>query len=421
MSRDWYIPEKKYFYDDYDLVSDEILKDQIDSIVRENWTNTVEVVRPMELMTKMNESLSRSSNIFSQIINIRGIFKAGNGTLYKSGYYYDFFKDENNNTQIKILVPANLRQKIKNDSLVILRGMVNKQIDASRSSVELLFRVDAILEELKSKAISDDDLKRISLVQKKNEKGRKPVESILKNKLMKKIHPKIYIFYAHGTITDQDFDRGVKSAGTEIDFTFNKEISFANTGQLISNLVSLDTAEAYDAICLVRGGGSGMEKMDDIRLFDCLLNMKTPTIGGFSHVGEGFNVTNMVDYNTGTPSLLGQFFDNLVKETAVERDGAINTLSDNIRRQYKPQLERLERLEKTTEENQKTINKLNEEKLEGKRKFDELQMKYKELETREYNSDKWKSISILLFIATTIIGIIALYLFSLYNKYSWAI
>lgn len=404
--------------DGFDDFADEIIMDEINSIVRENWTDTIDVIRPMELMTKMNVSLSRSSELFYQIINIRGIFKPGKGILYRSGYYYDFFKDENNETQIKILVPAMLRPKIKNDSLVILRGMVNKQIDAGKSSIELLFRVDAIIEELKVKAISDDELRRISLIQKKDEKGRKPVLSILKNKLMKNERPNVYIFYAQTTIGDQDFDRGVRSAGTEINFTFNKEIPFSNTSLLTSRLRSIDDTGNYDAICLVRGGGSGMEKLDNVQLFECLLNMKTPTIGGVSHVGEGYSITSMVDYNTGTPSLLGQAFDNLVKETALEREGAINVITEKINARYKPQLDRLRQLEKSATEDQKTIIKLKEDKLAEQTKYKELQYKYNELESQDIKTAMWRTLFILLLVAFIVLGAIALYI---YNKVSWAL
>lgn len=304
----------------------------------------VNSITPMQVMSKMNEYVSRNFGLFGEVVNIRGIFTAGNGTLYQNGYYYDNLKDENYTAFVKVLVRSTLRNRIKFDSLVVLRGMFVKKLKPDNSALEILFRVDSIVEEIKSKAISDEDLKRLELIQKKNEIGKKPVDSTLRNILMRNERPKIYIIYALGSITDKDFDKGVKSAGTQIDFTTDS-VSFANTAALIYKIMETDKTGNYHAICLVRGGGSGMDKLDNISLLETLLHVKTPIIAGLGHVGEVYYIKSIVDADEGTPSLLGQYFDNLVKECAQEREGTINNLAQKIEEKYKPHMRRLSELE----------------------------------------------------------------------------
>ena len=62
---------------------------KIDELVKERMPQHVSSLRPMQLMSQMNETLSKESDLFGKVLYIQGIFKPGNGVLYKSGYYYD--------------------------------------------------------------------------------------------------------------------------------------------------------------------------------------------------------------------------------------------------------------------------------------------------------------------------------------------
>ena len=399
-----------------ELMYQESFKAKIDEIVKEGSSKQISSIRPLQLMNQISEALSRESDLFGKIFNVQGIFKLGSGFLYGNGYYYDNIKDENSAAQIKILVSPLVRQKVKPDSLVVLSGMLIKNPDAQRGVMDIMFRVDSVIEEIKSKAINDEDLKRISLIQKKNEKGKEPVRALLKNKLMSNNRPKVCIIYAQTSITDQDFNKGVQTAGSQIDFTMCKAVSFADTPRLIQTLKYYDTMK-YDTICLVRGGGSGMDKLDDVRLFECLLNMNTPVIGAVGHVGENYSIHSMVDENAGTPSLLGQYFDILVKETAMEREGTINDLANKIKETYKPQLERLAVLEKSSKEDKEKIDRLFNERQKtilelAKVNNDMLELKKNQNEQVEKAKLQmanqirlWRIIAVICFIIAVIVSI----------------
>lgn len=399
-----------------ELMYQESFKAKIDEIAKEGSSKQISSIRPLQLMNQISEALSRESDLFGKIFNVQGIFKLGSGFLYGNGYYYDNIKDENSAAQIKILVSPLVRQKVKPDSLVVLSGMLIKKPDAQRGVMDIMFRVDSVIEEIKSKAINDEDLKRISLIQKKNEKGKEPVRALLKNKLMSNNRPKVCIIYAQTSITDQDFNKGVQTAGSQIDFTMCKAVSFADTPRLIQTLKYYDTMK-YDTICLVRGGGSGMDKLDDVRLFECLLNMNTPVIGAVGHVGENYSIHSMVDENAGTPSLLGQYFDNLVKETAMEREGTINDIANKIKETYKPQLERLAVLEKSSKEDKEKIDRLFNERQKtilelAKVNNDMLELKKNQNEQVEKAKLQmanqirlWRIIAVICFIIAVIVSI----------------
>lgn len=318
---------------------------------------------PIQILSKCNEALSKESDLFGTVIRLSGIYKIGNGTRYSLGYYYDKLVDLNTNSVVlNLLVNDFVREKLNTDSHVVLNGMMTKREDGGRSGISVFFRVDSIVEEVESKVITEDDIKRISLIQKKNEKGIKPIKSILRSKLMRNEKPQICLVYAHTSIVDQDFDKAVKSASSQIDFFTVKDVTFSNTSALIQKLKILDDSQKYDAICLVRGGGSGMDKLDDVKLLECIVGLNTPIMAGLGHVGEGYSIKSVVDENVGTPSLLGQYFDNLVKETSLEREGTINDLAKKMEVKYKPQMDRLAELEKITKSDKEKIDLLLKEK-----------------------------------------------------------
>ena len=254
---DWYSgplqAEESFFLEEEEDAFNGAIQSMIDDLVKEYTPQQVNALCPMQLISQMNETLSKESNFFGQILYVKGIFKQGNGTLYSNGYYYDNLKDENNNTQVKILVPASIRSEMRPDSLVIVRGMVTKKIDAFKSSVELQFRVDSIVEEVKAQAIDKDDQRRIELRQKKVVSGFKNVDSILETILLKNEHPRVALLLAQGSITLGDFESGKRAASVEIKFV-EERITFTQTSQLCAKLRSLDQ-QGYNAIALVRGGG----------------------------------------------------------------------------------------------------------------------------------------------------------------------
>ena len=168
---DWYMvgryEEEIWFQQqEEEEASLDILRAQIKELVEENKNLLGQPLTPLEFLSKVNESVSKVPDLFVMPVYLKGVFRHGNNTSYNN-YYYDLLKEEYTQEQIKIYIPALLRQRLKPDSLVILRGIPLKSIDYTRSSLEIIFRVDSIVEEVKSRALDPNDLRRIELRQRK--------------------------------------------------------------------------------------------------------------------------------------------------------------------------------------------------------------------------------------------------------------
>lgn len=72
----------------------------------------------------------------------------------------------------------------------------------------------------------------------------------------------ICLLFARGTITEQDFKKGLEAARSHIDFVEENKI-FAQISQLRAKLGQLDEME-YDVIAIVWGGGSSVKEVFDM-------------------------------------------------------------------------------------------------------------------------------------------------------------
>ena len=315
---------------------EEIMHAKIKELVEEIAPRQVDAICPMQLMSQMNETLSKESDFFGKIINIKGIFKPGNGVLY-ANYYYDNLKDENTNTQIKFLVPSSIRNRMKPDSLVIARGMVCKRIDALKSSVELQFRVDSIVEEVKEQAIDKDEVKRIELRQRKVEAGFKNVDSMLESMLLKGERPRVALVLPTTNRVLEDFEHGKRAASLAIDFV-DRTVTFTHTSDLCNVLRTLDGL-GFNAIALVRGGGiDSKTDVDKPEVIETVVGMRTPFISGLGHAPEIIFLRQVADKWTPNPNALGQYFAEIVEKAAEKRTNSRAALVKEVEKQFKDQL-----------------------------------------------------------------------------------
>lgn len=122
------------------------------------------------------------SDLDGKPIILKGIYVADpspNSKLY-GGYYYDHLKDENGQGDIVIKVSPTIRQKFKQNGLFTISGVVNRKVRANTSSINISLLVDEILNVEDSK-ITEEDLKKIQLLDEKRNHGYINVDSIIQS------------------------------------------------------------------------------------------------------------------------------------------------------------------------------------------------------------------------------------------------
>ena len=64
----------------------------------------------------------------------------------------------------------------------------------------------------------------------------------------------------------------------------------------------------YDVIAIIRGGGAGLEALDEVELLETLVKMNTAWMYGAGHEGEKLFILNIADKAIAIPHALGTYF-----------------------------------------------------------------------------------------------------------------
>lgn len=318
---------------------------------------------PSELLNIFVNFLSHKE-VNATVLCLNGIYFNGNNKLYQTGFY-DLLKDAHTNQYITINIPSSLRNNLNNGNLISVWGTISRSL-SYQGYIQIILNVTRT-EIKKDIAITKDELEREKLRRIKTKNGFKNVDKILEDKLFAGKRPQVAIIYAETAITNTDFNAGLQAAKSFIDF-HETRISFAQTNNLCAHLLKLDS-QGYDAIALVRGGGAGLDKLDEVNVIKTIVELKTASIYGAGHKDEKTFVRNVVDKAEPIPFALGTYFRDLVNSVIQKRNNSRAILIQEVRKQYEKQIDdsnkknkeltkQLEFMQKQKKNKQKTqINK----------------------------------------------------------------
>ena len=311
--------------------------------------------KPSEIIGIFNSILSRQS-VNAQIVYLRGIYLT-NPKSANWSYCYDTLRDEDSQEEITIRLTQQQRENLKNGNLVRVGGLLNRSV-SNKGFIQLILNVSRI-DIVQEQAYDENEIKRIELRQRKATAGFKNVDSILEQLLYTDQRPRVALLFAETSITMSDFEAGINAAKSAIDFE-EFRVSFSKTNELTDLLKNLDQ-QKYTVISLIRGGGSGIEKLDEIAVLETIVNLSTPIIGAIGHVDEKLFVKQLVDKCAPTPNGLGQYFSELVETVSEKKNKSKAALSEQIKKQFQSQIDTAQKQNKELQDKLSSLTKLQEE------------------------------------------------------------
>lgn len=313
------------------------------------------VYKPSELIGIFNSILAKQS-VNAQVVYLRGVYLASGRQPY-SGYFYDTLRDEDGQEELTLRLTQQQRNNLKNGNLVNVGGVLNRSV-SNKGFIQLNLNVSRI-DIVQEQAIDENEIKRMELRRLKVSKGYKTVDTILEGMLFVDQRPLVALVLAQSSITMTDFNAGINAAKTAIDFRENR-VNFANTVELCNTLKSLDT-QGFTVIAMVRGGGTGIEKVDELDVLNTIVNMNTPTIAAIGHPEEKLFIKQIADKEAPTPNGLGQYFSEMVENVSEKKTKSRAALTEQIKKQFKDQLEAGQKQNKELQEKLKVLTKNQEE------------------------------------------------------------
>lgn len=313
------------------------------------------IYKPSEIIGIFNSILAKQS-VNAQVVYLRGVYLA-NPKQGNWSYCYDTLRDEDSQEELTLQITHQQRENLKNGNLVSVGGVLNRSV-SNKGYIQITLKVSRI-EIVKEQAIDEAEIKRMELRQKKASIGFKNVDSVLENPLFTDSRPKVALVFATTSITLSDFQAGINAAKSAIDFEEHRA-NFSNASELIGLLQRMDEA-GYDIIAIIRGGGGGIEKLDDLDVLESIVNLKTPIIAAIGHVEEKLFIKQLVDKCAPTPNGLGQYFSEMVESVSEKKTKSRAALTEQIKKQFKDQLEAGQKQNKELQEKLTSLTKAQEE------------------------------------------------------------
>lgn len=326
----------------------------------ENNLPAVQYYTPVELVGIYRSFLERGKS--NGVVWLRGIYIQKPNQNAQWTAFYDELRDVDSNVTVTLKINRQDRSKLKSNSLVQVGGIIELN-PFQNGTIQIVVNVTRY-EIVKDQFVTEQDLKRTEIRIAKSKKGFKNVDAILEDKLFRDERPKVALVFASTSITMQDFNAGVNAAAVKIDFT-EKRQSFGNATMLATFLQTLDKS-GFDVIALVRGGGGGIEALDEIEVLQAVSTMTTPIICAIGHVGEELFMKSIADKVAPTPNGLGQYFSEMVEKVTAKRNNSRAALIEEVKKQFIKQIdesnkknkELTEKLDKLTKSQTEQMGKL---------------------------------------------------------------
>lgn len=337
---------------------------------------TANLFKPSEIIGILRNHLA-TGQVNQKVVCLRGIYFKG---TYINQYFHtasDRLVDESTSDELTLSMPLNLREGYENGNVITVHGILDRTI-TNKGLIQIVLKVTEV-EKLKELAVSEDEIKRTELRRIKSEKGFKNVDNILESLLYQAKRPQVALVYAETSITNEDFEKGVQAARTHIDFTEYRE-SFARTKVFCQKLKQLDTMN-FDVIAIIRGGGAGLEALDEVELLETLVNMNTAWMYGAGHEGEKLFILNIADKAIAIPHALGTYFRDITDDVVQKRNNSRAALVKEVEGQFKKQIEDSNKKNQELTKQLEALQKQNKEQTEASnKKIEELTKAQKEHE-----------------------------------------
>ena len=289
----------------------------MDGLTKTNQNNIANLFRPSEIIGILRNHLA-TGQVNQRVVCLRGIYFKGS---YVNQYFHtatDRLVDESTSDELTLAMPLNLRDDLDNGNVITVHGILDRSV-TNKGLIQVVLKVSEV-EKIKELAVSEDEIKRTELRRIKSEKGFKNVDSLLESLLYQDKRPQVALVYAETSITNDDFEKGVQAARTHIDFK-EYRVSFAKTKAFCQTLKQLDSMN-YDVIAIIRGGGAGLEALDEVELLETLVNLNTAWMYGAGHEGEKLFILNIADKAIAIAHALGTYFrditDGVVQKRSVQ-------------------------------------------------------------------------------------------------------
>jgi exodeoxyribonuclease VII large subunit len=291
---------------------------------------------PVELKYSPSSIISIFNNLIvapeeKKVIIMKGIYFQKPGRSY-NGIWYDELRDESAESTITLKVPDLLRTKLTSNTTIEVRSYITKRID-NRGSISIQINLIELIEQTHNKH-SDEEIKKIDIINKKISAGFRDLDSHIKQYIYNNQKPKIKILHGHSAIIDQDIKTQMAEAIALYEIEF-----IPTTISSITDIISTLQRQALnttDIVAISRGGGDiDLKIFDKPELCEYCLSLPSFLISAIGHQADTPLLEKISDKKFSTPTAFGQYLKETYNSTVEEFQKSKAKIVDDVTRTLK--------------------------------------------------------------------------------------
>jgi hypothetical protein len=282
------------------------------------------IYTPDELLWRFNDAVWTRGT--TGCIRVKGVYVRQDFPL-SDGKYIDKIVSELNNVGLNIILTESFRKVIQDGNVIVVTGYLDRFVDNKDGCIRLQIRVTNLDAMEQSSILSAKEIELSGVRHQKMLRGYRAVHSLLAEKIGV-ARPRVALLYPTSSIVHDDFNRELGEAASRYSF---QEIrtSFSNERMLVAELLAAD-AGGYDAVCLVRGGGSDFGALSSLSVLKAVAEMMTPVMAAIGHENDKLFINEVVDRSFSTPTSLGGFLRSVVEDHD-RRERQVYQMGENLR------------------------------------------------------------------------------------------
>jgi exodeoxyribonuclease VII large subunit len=276
-----------------------------------------------------------------KLIGIKGIFKKSGSANY-NGFYYNRLKDEAADYSITLVTPSLLHNKLDDNKTIECNAFITRKLD-KQGRIEIHLNLVELLSE-KANRFSEEETKKIVLLNKKIESGFKDLDAHIKSKIFNNERTTIKIIIGKSAIIDSDIKKGMESAISLFDIEYHR-VSLSTPKEIITKIQALDE-EGADLICVARGGGENLQTFDDLDICESILDCTTIIASAIGHADNVTFFEKLSDKKFITPTHFGVYLKELYNSTVEELQRSkaklVNDITQQLTANFNKQIQNLQ-------------------------------------------------------------------------------
>lgn len=325
------------------------------------------IYSPAAVLNLFNNSISLKQT--QKIIQLKGVFQLGKGSIY-NGAYYDSLRDESSDAQITLIVPALIRNEIQHNKTITINGFITRRVINNASRIDIQLTVTELVGQTQNK-YSGEEIKRIEIQQAKAANGFRDVQSWIKEKIIQEQPFKIGVIIGKTAIIDNDIKHQLRESIAFYQLEFHK-INLSSETEIVQMLGLLDEQDT-DIIVISRGGGENLEIFNKAGIAQKVIRLKSLFVTAIGHKDDVTLLQKIADKAFITPSEFGQFLNDTFNQTVEEVQNSRAQLVESVKKQltanYQKEIDNLKQQLQSVEElkkkNNDDLEKVYNEKISG--------------------------------------------------------